>query len=1074
MNRPGKLTAVISSTAIDLPDHRKQVVDACLRSGIFPIGMEQLPARDASAIQVSLELVDQADIYIGIYAWRYGWVPEFDNPKQISITEMEYNRALERTHSGELKEVLIFVMHDDHPTIGHGVETDATIRDKLKKLKERASARRVRVEFKSPEDLRGHVIQSLEGVKRRIESAQAATPHFHDFHPPRLIPEPPAPYVAHPYSLLQTKDLIGRQAELDLLTDWATTNKQIPVDTHIVNVVAIGGMGKSALTWKWFNDIAPNELPTATARLWWSFYESDAHWENFIIRALAYASGQPEKAVREMRSCEREDQLLSILDHRPFLLVLDGLERILLAYARLDAAQMLDEDFDEETVNRVAQGHRQPEVSSGEQFTIKHQLRRTTDRRAGQFLRKLRNVRQSRTLITTRLYPAELQTDTGETLPGCFALCLKGLSDHDALTLWRAYDVTGSASTLLPLFNAFDNYPLLLRALAGEVSGFRPAPGNFDKWQTAHPGFNPAGLRLDNARTHVLTFALRGLSKVQRRVLQLIAAFRMPATWETLQELIVRGSQREDTQSSDPASPPTKWETAHADWSENGLCRNEQHLDVVLTDLEDRGLVGWDKHANRYDLHPIIRGVVWATLDSGTKRAIFDQLRAYFSSCPQPDDWRKVEHFEDLTASVELYCSLIGLKRFDEACSAFQELLNQATLRRLGTSRQRAELLEGLFPDGLDTIPQLSSLEDQGFALNALAQAFQLTGEPNRSIPLFRKCYEVDVQAHEPGDAAVDLCNLTYALLMVGKLREAEIIARKAMSMCRCEHSAFNEAVSLFWIGLGYAARWDAVKSALCFARAHRIFASEEKPQASGHVYSHLAQRGIWMRAPKEALLYSQRAWDLAETERREGDFIRAARLQGEANLAIGNLETADERLHHALHRARSVNLIDEELPSLVSLAAYHRLIGTNEDFAAARELLEQVYAPAERGPFPLIHADAINVLAGIERDQGNREAAIAAAAQSYRLAWCDGPPYAYCCGLINAQDYLQELEAPEPDLQPFDESQFEPMPDVDLNPKDEFWVDPDKLGLQNSTCSRTCFPPATADDAENSSEEQA
>ncbi|HWN93776.1 MAG TPA: hypothetical protein VNT99_01975 [Methylomirabilota bacterium] len=35
----------------------------------------------------------------------------------------------------------------------------------------------------------------------------------------------------------------------------------------------------------------------------------------------------------------------------------------------------------------------------------------------------------------------------------------------------------------------------------------------------------------------------------------------------------------------------------------------------------------------------------------------------------------------------------------------------------------------------------------------------------------------------------------------------------------------------------------------------------------------------------------------------------------------------------------------------------------------------------------------------------------------------------------------------PEPQLPPFDRaSKFEPMPDVELNPKDEFWVDPGKL----------------------------
>jgi hypothetical protein len=39
---------MISSTARDLPDHRKEVMDACLRQGMFPVMMEYLPASDAS------------------------------------------------------------------------------------------------------------------------------------------------------------------------------------------------------------------------------------------------------------------------------------------------------------------------------------------------------------------------------------------------------------------------------------------------------------------------------------------------------------------------------------------------------------------------------------------------------------------------------------------------------------------------------------------------------------------------------------------------------------------------------------------------------------------------------------------------------------------------------------------------------------------------------------------------------------------------------------------------------------------------------------------------------------------
>ena len=96
-------TAMISGTSVDLPEHRQEAIDACLREGVFPVAMEHLPAKDADATRVSLEMVNKADIYIDIYAWRYGHIPEGHD---ISITEMEFDRAVKRKIP-----ILVFLIH---------------------------------------------------------------------------------------------------------------------------------------------------------------------------------------------------------------------------------------------------------------------------------------------------------------------------------------------------------------------------------------------------------------------------------------------------------------------------------------------------------------------------------------------------------------------------------------------------------------------------------------------------------------------------------------------------------------------------------------------------------------------------------------------------------------------------------------------------------------------------------------------------------------------------------------------------------------------------------------------------
>lgn len=816
-----------------------------------------------------------------------------------------------------------------------------------------------------------------------------------------------------------------------------TTNRQVPRDVRLFNLVAIGGMGKSALTWKWFNDIAPNELPHLAGRMWWSFYESDAYFENFVIRALAYAAGMPEEEVRELSSQDREDRLFKLLDEKPFLLVLDGLERILLAYARMDAAHLADDDLDDQTANVLARVQGLPDEVK-ETYLEKHRLRLCADPRAGRFLWRFTQVHESRVLISTRLYPAELQTSTAHPWPGCYAYFIRGLTDDDALTLWREFiggERSGTSEQLLPVFRAFENYPLLLRALAGEVAEYKPAPGDFDRWHNDHPDFNPAALPLKNARTHVLEFALRGLDEVQRGVLHTIAAFRMPATWGTLRAVLVG------------AGNP---------------CEDDRALDVTLTELEDRGLIGWDKRANRYDMHPIVRGVVWSRLDDDERRGVYTKLHAHFEAAPMIDDPLKVSGLEDLTPAIELYNTLVGLGRFDDACLVFRDRLSRPMLWRLSASHEQVELLELLFPDGLDQLPRLRTPAQQAYTLNALAQSYELSGQPGNAAPLQRR--NIHIRSEMRHDSSFGLSNLSRAVLLLGALYEAEfdaahslVITRSSSVLYQDSSSAyykresdaavarvvtrtrkkrFNEAVSLRWLGLALAARGLARESATALQRCLRIVVAQSRRQSECVTNVSLAQAALWFGAFAEARASADRAWELAQIQKVERDFIRAARVQGAAALGLGHFGVADERLHHALHRARQVNLVEEELPALTALAELRRQQGKPDE---AREYLDDVWDSAERGPYPLFHADAFNVLAQIERDAGNLDKAIEAATKAYRLAWCDGPPFAYHWGLVAAKKHLRELGALEPEMPAFDESKFEPMPEVEIDPDDEF-----------------------------------
>src|SRR5215471_16254977 len=103
MDRP--LRIYISSTFSDLKDYREAVIQSLWQLDHNVAAMEKYTAADQRPLDKCLEDVAACDVYIGIFAWRYGYIPEKDNPEQKSITELEYRKAGETK-----KERLIFLL----------------------------------------------------------------------------------------------------------------------------------------------------------------------------------------------------------------------------------------------------------------------------------------------------------------------------------------------------------------------------------------------------------------------------------------------------------------------------------------------------------------------------------------------------------------------------------------------------------------------------------------------------------------------------------------------------------------------------------------------------------------------------------------------------------------------------------------------------------------------------------------------------------------------------------------------------------------------------------------------------
>ena len=71
----------ISSTYNDLRECREQVYRTLRQLGHDVIAMEDYVATDQRPLDKCLQDVASCDLYVGIFAWRYGYIPAKDNPE---------------------------------------------------------------------------------------------------------------------------------------------------------------------------------------------------------------------------------------------------------------------------------------------------------------------------------------------------------------------------------------------------------------------------------------------------------------------------------------------------------------------------------------------------------------------------------------------------------------------------------------------------------------------------------------------------------------------------------------------------------------------------------------------------------------------------------------------------------------------------------------------------------------------------------------------------------------------------------------------------------------------------------
>jgi len=403
-----------------------------------------------------------------------------------------------------------------------------------------------------------------------------------------------------------------------MLTGWLTKDKEHP----LLILRALGGFGKSALTWYWLtHDVKQEQYPFV---VFWSFYEGDSSFENFLKETLTYLCIPNAEAINPHQQTE---VLLNILQRPGLLLILDGFERDLRAYGSMGAAY---------------QGDKLQKEKDDREDTSRDCINPYADA----FLRGIGSfgfLMRSKVLMTTRLIPRAVES-RGGFLQGVREVELQAMSKTDAVAFFHAQGIRGTHAEIEAACEPYGYRPLSLRILAGLVANDRRAPGDI----AVAKNLEITDDIIQN-KHHILESAFNSLSASQRKLLGRIACFRTPMEYKALKTI-------------------------------QGSGKGSEFFDESLKTLEGRGLLHWDRQANKYDLHPIVRRYAYERLTAPYKTAAHTRLMAYFEAVPKRE---KIEKLEDLAPVIELYHHMVRAGKFDESFVLFRDRIYSHSSRNM-------------------------------------------------------------------------------------------------------------------------------------------------------------------------------------------------------------------------------------------------------------------------------------------------------------------------------------------------------------------------------------------------------
>ena len=297
------LRIFLSSTQVDLLEARKNIIKflGVLKSEL--LSMEMFGSDESKPIDFCLRQVRKCNIFIGIYAERYGFV---DKSTGKSITELEYNEASKMLRAGRLKALLLYVIDSSAKWPLNLIERDPQNIAKLEQFKREILSEHTVSFFQNTDELPFLI---LRDVIRKIGIGPERFFRAKEHKTVKYKSSLDRPVGMEYYGEDLARLFFGRNLELDALV------KQI-LNYRMSLLIGSSGVGKTSLLYAGLmNRVKEMGWQTALVR---PLREPVRNLRRFLWDQLLESDLPPEfdlsSVVRAASTAHSDRQLLIIID----------------------------------------------------------------------------------------------------------------------------------------------------------------------------------------------------------------------------------------------------------------------------------------------------------------------------------------------------------------------------------------------------------------------------------------------------------------------------------------------------------------------------------------------------------------------------------------------------------------------------------------------------------------------------------------------------------------------------------------------------------------------------------------